>query len=93
MSESERNRTIFEQLSFRVRIWLDRQTPPDSLVLVLSALVVGIGGGLGAVLFVWLLRQVSDVTRWLITNPLGAPLFIFFDLVIFLPYPDVRLKC
>ena len=71
MSESERNRTIFEQLSFRVRIWLDRQTPPDSLVLVLSALVVGIGGGLGAVLFVWLLRQVSDVTRWLITNPLG----------------------
>jgi CIC family chloride channel protein len=71
VSESERNRTIFEQLSFRVRIWLDRQTPPDSLVLVLSALVVGIGGGLGAVLFVWLLRQVSDVTRWLITNPLG----------------------
>jgi hypothetical protein len=32
------------------------------LVLVLSALVVGVGGGLGAVFFVWLLRQISSLT-------------------------------
>ena len=42
------------------------------MVLLLSALVVGVGGGLGAVFFVWLLRQISSLTRWLITEPLAG---------------------
>ncbi len=66
-----RNRTLFDRLSNQIRAWLDRLAPPDSLVLVLSAIVVGVGGGLGAVFFVWLLRQVAQLTRWLISNPLA----------------------
>ena len=72
MSRAQHNRTLFDRLSNRARAWLDRQAPPDSLVLVLSALVVGVGGGLGAVFFVWLLRQISALTRWLITDLLAG---------------------
>jgi CIC family chloride channel protein len=42
-----------------LRQYLDRIEPPDSLVLVLTALIVGTGTGLGAVLFIWLLEQIA----------------------------------
>ncbi|WP_420628730.1 hypothetical protein [Candidatus Leptofilum sp.] len=40
----------------KLRQHLDHVQPPDTLVMVLVALIVGVGTGLGAVLFVWLLR-------------------------------------
>ena len=73
MSEAQRTITFFDQLSNRARTLLDRLEPPDSLVLVLTALVVGIGGGLGAVIFVWLLRHMSTLARWLIFDPPVIP--------------------
>lgn len=47
-----------------LRQYLDRIEPPDSIVLVLSALLVGIGTGAGAVFFIWLLTQISRFTLW-----------------------------
>jgi len=47
-----------------LRQYLDRIEPPDSIVLVFSALLVGIGTGAGAVFFIWLLTQISRFTLW-----------------------------
>jgi CIC family chloride channel protein len=40
---------------------LDRWQPPEAVILVITALLVGLGGGLGAVIFRWLIDRV----RWL----------------------------
>jgi CIC family chloride channel protein len=40
--------------------WLDRYQPPETAVLMGTALLVGLGAGLGAVFFRWLIRQVQD---------------------------------
>jgi chloride channel protein, CIC family len=55
-------------------VWahFDQIEPPDSLVLVLTAMVVGMGTGLGAVIFVELLGLVATVTDWLVTVSLSA---------------------
>lgn len=49
----------------KVRRYLDQAQPPDSLVLVITALIVGVGTGLGAVVFVWLLAQISSWALWM----------------------------
>lgn len=43
---------------------IDHIQPPDSLVLVTTALVIGVATGLGAVVFVWLLSQIADISQW-----------------------------
>ncbi len=45
-----------------MRRYFDQLQPPDSLVLVTVALFVGAGTGLGAVIFIWLLRQISALS-------------------------------
>ncbi len=49
----------------RLRQFIDQVQPPDSLTMVLVALIVGTGTGLGAVVFVWLLRQINQFTAQL----------------------------
>lgn len=49
----------------KVRHYLDRVQPPDSLVLVITSLIVGVGTGLGAVVFVWMLEQISSWALWM----------------------------
>lgn len=49
----------------KLRQFIDKVQPPDSLVMVLIALIVGIGTGFGAVVFVWLLRQINHFTTWM----------------------------
>ena len=53
--------------SSRLRRFIDQIEPPDSLVLVITAVIVGISTGLLAVLFIWLLREVGLATEWLQT--------------------------
>ena len=45
-----------------LRRYLDQIQPPDSLVLIITALVVGAGTGLGAVVFVRMLDQIRILT-------------------------------
>lgn len=52
----------------RVRRWFDRMEPPESFVLVMSALAIGSLTGLGAVIFIWLLGQFSNGTQWVQDN-------------------------
>ena len=49
-------------ITSRLRPWLDRIEPPDSLVLVITAVIVGIGTGLLAVVFIQLLQWVNLMT-------------------------------
>ncbi|MDT8304325.1 MAG: chloride channel protein [Anaerolineae bacterium] len=49
--------------SQKLRQYLDRVQPPDSLVLVLTAVVTGTGTGLGAVAFIWLLAEIGAIAR------------------------------
>ncbi|HLF89043.1 MAG TPA: chloride channel protein [Anaerolineales bacterium] len=48
---------------FRLSAVLDRWSPPEEIVLILSALLIGAGTGLGAVIFIWLLRQINLLAR------------------------------
>ncbi len=47
-------------LTRRLGGWLDRYQPPETAVLMGTALLVGLGAGLGAVVFRWLIKQVQD---------------------------------
>ncbi|MCB8977652.1 MAG: chloride channel protein [Ardenticatenaceae bacterium] len=51
----------------KLRQYIDRVQPPDSLTMVLVALIVGAGTGLGAVIFIWLLRWINTATAQLQT--------------------------
>ena len=51
------------QEKFRLNALLDRWNPPEEVVLILSALFVGAGTGLGAVVFVWLLKQINQLAQ------------------------------
>jgi CIC family chloride channel protein len=53
------------RIGHKVRQIIDHVQPPDSLTMVVVALFVGVGTGLGAVVFVWLLRQISQFTAQL----------------------------
>jgi CIC family chloride channel protein len=48
------------RLTRRFGGWLDRYQPPETAVLMGTALLVGLGAGLGAVFFRWLIKQVQD---------------------------------
>ncbi|GJM41376.1 MAG: chloride channel protein [Ardenticatenaceae bacterium] len=48
----------------KLRQYIDHIQPPDTLIMVLVALIVGVGTGLGAVVFVWMLNQISTFTAW-----------------------------
>lgn len=48
----------------KLRQIMDQFQPPDSLTMVIVSVVVGVGTGLGAVVFVWLLRQINLATVW-----------------------------
>jgi CIC family chloride channel protein len=58
---SARRPGIRARWSRHVVALLDRWQPPEAVILVITALLVGLGGGLGAVVFRWLIDRV----RWL----------------------------
>jgi CIC family chloride channel protein len=45
----------------RIGAWLDRHQPPETALLIGTALLVGLGTGAGAVLFIWLLRRLVQI--------------------------------
>lgn len=48
----------------KLRQYIDRIEPRDSVVLLTTAVIVGVGTGLGAVAFVWLLARIRDLVHW-----------------------------
>ena len=60
----------------KLRQVIDRIEPPDSVVLITTAVIVGVGTGLGAVAFVWLLARIRDLASWVQTL-LGDTLGLF----------------
>jgi CIC family chloride channel protein len=49
------------QWSQRFSAWLSRQAFPESFIILLTALVIGVGAGLGAVLFRWLIESMQTL--------------------------------
>lgn len=60
----------------KLRQVIDRIEPPDSVVLITTAVLVGVGTGLGAVAFVWLLARIRELAHWFQTT-LGDVLGLF----------------
>lgn len=60
MSDSH-TRLLNLQWSQRFSAWLSRQVLPESSIILLTALVVGAGAGLGAVLFRWLIGSMQTL--------------------------------
>lgn len=57
--ELERHQSIGVRLSNFISQWIDRLQPSSELVLMVTALVVGIGAGLGIVVFRYLINGVG----------------------------------
>ena len=49
------------RLRRKLGAWLDRHQPPETVVLMGTALLVGLGAGLGAIIFRWLIGAVHDL--------------------------------
>lgn len=48
--------------------FVDRWQIPEDVIIVTTALIVGVGTGLGAVFFIWLLAQLNFLGDWLISH-------------------------
>jgi CIC family chloride channel protein len=55
-------RRFQQRLARRLGGWLDSHQPPETVVLMATALLVGIGAGLGAIVFRWLIDQVHTLS-------------------------------
>ena len=75
----ERIRTQFLNQSFRN--FLDNIQPPEELVLVTSAVIIGVGTGFGAVLFVWLLGQIQSAVIWF-QGHVGSIVGLFVPMIL-----------
>ncbi|HIQ05792.1 MAG TPA: CBS domain-containing protein [Anaerolineae bacterium] len=51
-----------EELRCRIVAWLNRYQPPAQMVLLLTALIVGLGTGFGAVVFRWLIAAMRTLS-------------------------------
>ena len=58
-AEDESKKEVFYRKFFD---WFDRQPYSESVLIILTALLVGIGAGLGAVVFRWLISIVQNLT-------------------------------
>lgn len=54
--------SLLSRLSQPLRRNIDRLQPPESIVLILNAVLVGVATGLGAVGFIWLLGRINGLT-------------------------------
>jgi CIC family chloride channel protein len=64
MSVNSQSRDFVWSKGSKLRQVIDRIEPPDSVVLITTAVIVGVGTGLGAVVFVWLLARIRDLANW-----------------------------
>ncbi len=62
--------------------WLDRYHPSEASILMTTALLVGIGAGLGALVLSWLINSISTLSFTWLGNALG---FLGTSYVIFVP--------
>lgn len=53
-----------EELRSRIGTLLTRWQIPEEFIIVGTAVLVGLGTGLGAIAFIWLLNQIGAITLW-----------------------------
>jgi CIC family chloride channel protein len=61
-STDAHQKRLQQRLTRRFSAWLDHHQPPETMVLMGTALLVGLGAGLGAVVFRWLIAQMQDLS-------------------------------
>jgi CIC family chloride channel protein len=59
---NSQNNSLQRRLTHRLGSWLDRHQPPETVVLMATALLVGTGAGLGAVIFRWLIDRMQRLS-------------------------------
>ena len=67
MPQSQSPITIIDHLHIKglrryVTRWIDLRSVPESVIILLSALIVGVGAGLGAIFFRWLINGVTKLS-------------------------------
>jgi CIC family chloride channel protein len=67
VEESDRDtavrvRTAWHATTRRTARLLDRWQPPERVVILITALIVGVGAGLGAVVFRWLIQSITSLS-------------------------------
>jgi CIC family chloride channel protein len=60
-NESTTGGSFQQRLTRRLTGWLDRRQPPETVVLMGTALLVGVGAGLGAIVFRWLIDRIHSL--------------------------------
>lgn len=58
------DRNQIERIRFAISTLLERWRVPEDVIVSSTAVLVGAGTGLGAVLFIWLLGQIGQLARW-----------------------------
>lgn len=75
---------LSRQFSLRLAQWIDALNPPEWVTVMGTALAVGVGTGLGAVIFHWLI----EVAQWIFFG-LGAQVFAFMGNYYVLVIPAI----
>lgn len=68
-----------EELRSRIGALLTRWQIPEEFIIVGTAVLVGLGTGLGAIAFIWLLEQIGTLTLWgesMLGSTIGRILFM-----------------
>jgi CIC family chloride channel protein len=74
----------YEQFRRRLRLWLQRRQPSEEVVMFSTALIVGVGAGLGAVIFRYLIRAMAWIGyTWIpsVTSGWGKAYVLFVPAV------------
>ncbi len=57
------NRSKFNRISNWLAALIDRYQPPEQVVMITTAIIVGLGTGLGAVVFIRMLEKIGEFTQ------------------------------
>lgn len=61
VSTTQHKKRVLHHLARPLSRWLDRRQPTEAVVLMSTSLLVGLGAGLGAVVFRWLIERVHTL--------------------------------
>ena len=75
-SPRQGERFLSERWRRRIPQWLDKRDIPESAMIMLTALVVGAGAGLGAVFFRWLIGTVHSLSYDHVAGFLAYPYYL-----------------
>ncbi len=72
----------WQALSDRIRTWVDQAQPPELGLVLGTSLLVGLGTGVGSVVFRWLLSLISRLAFEVVPSLLGTGISTFYIILV-----------